>query len=354
MRLSLTSVVFAAMFASTAPALAQSAPPVFNPPAGYTAFPTRAGNSWTFKDSRGNLHDIRTPVYNATTGVAIFHNLSGRNEYSEAKRTTDVYGQPIVNVREQTPGTRMSLWGKLFASRYSWMWTGHDDPCMSGVRRSSIYARATEPAGVFLRPLVYDIGASAGTADCGITQIVLEPGVGMLEQTFNTFAGPNAWELVSAKTTVGQIPAVLHGVETTLTLTPSSFTYPGILPPGTGGYRPPKISAKLEARIKPGSTRTHRLQFNDTQRLEVELYDEQNDMVYRWSDGRGFGQMMGWVDLTPSRPFSHTITDIAMPGPIMDPLGRYRVRVFITDAEARRTGLPRFSAQELMAVRAGV
>jgi hypothetical protein len=204
-----------------------------------------------------------------------------------------------------------------------------------------------------VRPLVYDIAPAPGVADAGITQIVVEPGIGILEQTFQTIAGPNPWELQSAKTSAGQVPAILYGVETKLTVTPSGFVYPGILPAGTGGYRPPNITAKLEARIRTGLNIKHTLTFNSSLRAELEIYDEDNHLVYSYLTGKPFAHQMAQIDLKPGQPFTFTFTDIPMPSPQMDYRARYRFKAYIFDQKAQQ-GQQRFAAQELMAVMAGM
>jgi hypothetical protein len=331
-------------------ARAQSAAPIYNPPPGYSMLPLKAGYSWTFRDARGNLRDIRCPAYDARTRTGILHNLSGKGEYVEVVKGYDRYGQPIVNAREIDGTAALALWGKLFQSRYSWTWTGTDDACLEGLRHSAWYSSATEPAGVFLRPLVFDIDAAPGTADCGLTQIVLERGIGFIEQSFQSIMGPQAQELVSAKTAIGQIPAVLYGVQTSLSLDPPSFTYPGILPAGTGGFRPPMITATFEARVPAGSRRVVPLTFRNGQRAELEVYDNENRLVYRWSDGRVFDRAMFTTEIRDGKPFRFTFTDVPMPAPQFGVYDRYRFRVFITDEQAIVNGNVRFAAQELMQV----
>jgi len=339
--------------AGTASAQSSPAPAAYNPPVGANPFPIAEGYSWTFRDASGNLHDIRCTEFAANSGIASFHNLSGKNEYTEVRNTLDQFRQPIVEAREMDRRRGFSLWGKRFASRYPWTWLGTDDVTLRGERRSTWYRSAQEPAGTFLRPLVYDIAPAPGVADAGIEQIALVPGVGIVEQTFTTIAGPRTWELLSANTAAGQIPAILHGVETKITVTPGSFTWPGILPQGTGGYRPPMISVTLEARVRAGTRIVHPLTFTSTQRIDVEFYDEDGALAYRWSDGRMFGRSMMFVDLKEGQPFRATVTDIPMPSAIMDFRGRYRVRAFITDRDATQ-GKVRFGAQTLFACRAGV
>jgi hypothetical protein len=352
-RLRTAALAVAVVAGAALPALAQSAPPAYNPAPGANLFPMAEGYSWTYKDRRGNLHDIRCVGYSATERLGTFHNLSGKGEITEVKRTVDRYRQPVLDARQIDRRRNFALWGKLFASRYPWTWTGTDDATLKGERRSAWYRSATEPAGTFLRPLVYDIAPAPGVADAGIRQIALEPGIGIIEQTFTTIAGPNSWELDSAKTAAGQVPAILYGVETRLTLTPSSYVYPGIIPAGTGGFRPPMVSATLEARVRRGSRIVHPLTFMSSQRIEVEVYDEDNRLVYRWSDGRPFNRIMIMTELKDGQPFRATVTDIPMPGPLMDHRHRYRVKAFIADREAQG-GNERFAAQELMSVLAGV
>lgn len=250
-------------------------------------FPLTPGNQWVYRAAIGEPLTVsvdRTETFNGTT-YAVVKGLGAetplrQNEagvllaYDAATRTERVYVDFSAPV-EQT-----------FRS------AAH--PCNSTAVIADRDARERLPLGDFSGLIAVRYGGAV-CADAGLTQDLFLPYVGLMRRTETTLAGPRRYELVYAR---------INGVVMVST-------------PETGFA----VHAAVDGnRILARLTLRHtwptpvRLEFSSGQEFDFTLKNEKGEVVYRWSDGRGFTQALMTYDVRLERNWSVQLPRPATPG----------------------------------------
>jgi hypothetical protein len=254
-------------------------------------FPLHPGNQWVYRCSGF------CPEPLAVVGIPRMDYLLGR-WYA---RWEGFGGRPSW-LRQDDSGT---VWALDIAtgkeSRWYWFFSpageSYDtsvDPCS---RRATMASRSYQyegPAGVFPETLqiVYPPGACA---DAGLTEEVFYGWTGLMRRSETTIAGLRTWELIYART--GGVTVVAQPeLHFSLALDKSVYTA-NLMPPIDPNFSVPRMTARLTLRNTTSKPVT--LTFASGQRYDLELRDERDRVVYRWSEGRAFIQMLGQEEFGP-------------------------------------------------------
>ncbi len=245
-------------------------------PADY--IPLQADNQWIYRPSGGGSTVTSTVGRTAQFGGQTYIAYSGFDGALWLR--TDASGA-ILMYDPDTKSERSFMTADGVASPAN--------SCRQTGRVTSTTADYSGPIGTFTGSVVlvrYDAGACA---DAGIAEERYLPYVGLLQRTVTTIAGPRTYDLVYAR--VGGV-LVATAPETSFTLALDAASY-------TAGSEP-------LARIALRHTGPNPLVYDQAsgQEFDVTVFDSQGNLVYRWSDGKAFPQMVVTVQLNGERNWS--------------------------------------------------
>lgn len=228
-------------------------------------FPLQTGNEWTYRNlASGDSFTVRVGTPLAANDL-IYHRLNG-------------YAGQALWVRALKDGTLVYLDEEAGAERVLASFEENTGWTEAPFRPCDQESRLMEPpaphiglAGWFAsaRRLEY---RSFGCADTGVESEVFVAGIGMVQRTVATIAGPRVYELVSAR--VGRF--VFDAAPATM------FTVSVAASPGGG------LAALM--RLAPGTAEPVELYYPDSQEYDFVVWDETGKPVYRWSEGKAFAQ----------------------------------------------------------------
>ncbi len=256
--------------------------------------PLQQGNTWVYKSSTGS--------FQVQAGApAVF----GGNEYTPL---IGLPASPSLYLRN-TPEGRIYQWDAVAKQEVLYLDTAaadaptNVDACNTASHIESREGKYSGPLGTFEN--VLDVRYTAGNcADAGLISDQFLPWVGLLARTQQSIAGPRTYELVYAR---------LGGV-TVLTPAETSFSMSVT----------PALDVQLALR-HTGSAPLE-LNFRTSQQYELEAYDEKGELVYRWSDGRGFTQVVVSLSVTGEKLWL-----ISLPTGKFPP-GQYTFKAWLTSS----------------------
>ncbi len=270
--------------------------------------PLQSGNHWTYRDlSSGQHFTVRVGTPLAAQDGAVYHRLSG-------------YVTRPLWVRALADGVLVYLDAETGAERRL---TSFEDagggwaeapfrPCEQESRPAGGPGPHNGAAGRFAaaRKLEY---RAFGCADAGVESEVFVGGVGMVQRTVATVAGPRVYELVSAR--VGRF---------VLDAPPATMFSATLAESEAGG-----LSASL--RLVLGTGEPVDLVFNDSQQYDFVIWDETGKAVYRWSDGKAFAQAVQVKTVSGELRYEAPV-ELAQPLPD----GRYVLEAWLATGPERR------------------
>lgn len=278
-------------------------------------FPLQVGNQWVYR-VRGA--SAAQPVALAITESRDF----GANLYYH----TEGFGTSAVWLRLNSDGTLVAYdpdtqaerpWVAFGAAEGVTFVTDIDD-CTSAGRIASRNFTANLIFGYFDTLLKVDYVPSC--ADAGIVSDLYLPWIGLVQRTRTTIAGPRTFELSYAR--IGGV-TVISEPEVSLSLTVDRSVYQI----GTGAAATvPSALARLTFRCTEPVTLT----FPSGQTFDLVLRNGDGEVVYRWSDGKMFTQIVRSVTFSGETNYAVSISladakDNALAA------GRYTLEGFLTN-----------------------
>lgn len=268
--------------------------------------PLQTGNEWTYRDlATGHSFTVRVGTPLAADG-AVYHRLNG---YVARNLWVRALEDGTLKYLDEESGSERIL--TSFEEPGGWM-EAPFRPCDQESRLSGPPAPHNGAAGWFpaARKLEY---RAFGCADGAVESEVFVPGIGMVQRTVSTAAGPRVYELVSAR--VGKFafdaaPATMFGAS--------------VVENPSGG-----LSALL--RLVLETSEPVDLFYPDSQDYDFVIWNEGGKPIYRWSDGKAFAQAARVRSV--SGELRHEV-----PIELQDSLpdGRYVLEAWLTTGPERR------------------
>lgn len=270
--------------------------------------PLEPGNQWTYRDlTSGQSFTVRVGTPLATLDGTVYHALTGY-----VPRVLWVRALPdrtLVYLDEEASGERT-------LTSFEDVGGGWAEAPFRPCEQESRPAGGLDPhhgaAGWFAaaRKLEY---RAFGCADAGVESEVFVAGVGMVQRTVATVAGPRVYELVSAR--VGRF---------VLDAPPATMFSATLVENEAGG-----LSASL--RLVLGTGEPVDLVFNDSQQYDFVIWDETGKAIYRWSDGKAFAQAVQVKTVSGELRYEAPV-ELAQPLPD----GRYVLEAWLATGPERR------------------
>ncbi|MEJ5369300.1 MAG: BsuPI-related putative proteinase inhibitor [Bryobacteraceae bacterium] len=270
--------------------------------------PLETGNQWTYRNlASGQSFTVRVGTPLATQDGAVYHRLSGY--VTRPLWVRALADGSLVWLDEET-GEEQTL-TSFEAAGGGWSEAPFRE-CDQENRVAGTPAPHLGAAGWFARAQRLEY-RSFGCADAGVESEVFAAGVGMVQRTVTTIAGPRVYELVSAR--VGRL--VLEAAPATM--------FSATLAEKDGGG----LSASL--RLVLGTGEPADLVFHDAQEYDFAIWDEHGKAVYRWSDGKAFAQALQVKTVSGELRYE---APVEMAQPLPD--GRYVLEAWLTTGPERR------------------
>jgi len=251
-------------------------------------FPLEAGNQWIYRSS-GRLGTSTWMLEVVKTEILegkVYSRMRGMSGFSGSEALVRMEEDGTLYVRAVDTGAVEQVWAAFGAVEGVAYRTGID-PCNRDARIESRSARYAGPVGEFDRALRIAY-LPAACADAGLTEETFLPYVGLLRRTITTLAGPVSYDLIYAR--LGGVTYVAEReVAFQLSLDEPVY-YADFMPPVDPLRSVPQMTARLTLR------NTHPqpvpLTFANGQSYELVLKSEDGREVYRWSEGKGFSEVM--------------------------------------------------------------
>lgn len=260
--------------------------------------PLQAGNTWVYRSKAGS--------FTVETGQP---STFGGNEYFSVRGFPST---PDLWLRN-TPEGRILMWDPAAQQEKIWLDTSTPaaaesptgvDPCNAFSRIESREGSYKGPVGEFYNVLAVRY-APGKCADAGLDADYFLPWVGLLRRVQQTIAGPRGYDLIYAR---------LGGV-TVISAPESGF-----------GISLTQTQGSLDARLTLRHTGPEplNLNFSTSQQFDLQVFDENGKVVYQWSEGRGFLQVLTSLTISGEKLWLVEIPPDRLPP------GRYAVRAWLT------------------------
>lgn len=297
---------------------------VFAQPPDY--LPLQVGNQWVYRSNgRGQplvIEVLRSGVFDGNTYFLTRNFLNG----DAWLRTTD--GGSLVSY---DPNTGQESVLVNFSAEEGAAYKTDMDPCNPVAKIVSKSASAQLPIGQFDNTLSIDYNPPK-CADAGLAGESYLPSIGLVERTRETIAGPQTYDLSYAR--IGGILAI-SAPEVTFSVTMDSAVYSG----GT-----PQAMARLTLRVVQPSPLS--LTFPTSQEFDLVVKNDAGSVVYRWSDGRAFGQVFHTQEVGPGEK------NYAVQFPLADSRGNlFPEGVYTAEASLTTAGAQPYRAQVAFVVK---
>lgn len=258
-------------------------------------FPLEPGNQWIYRSSgrvgttTWTLEVVQTEIVDGK----VYSRLRGLTGFTGSEALVRMEEDGTLYVRALEKGAAEEVWAAFGAPERVPYWTAID-PCNRQAQIESRSARYTGPVGEFDRALRIAY-LPAGCADAGLTEEVFLPYVGLLRRTMTTIAGPLSYDLIYAA--MGGVTFVAEReVSFRLSLDRAVY-YADLMPPVDPRRSVPEMTARLTLRnTHPEPIPLH---FSNGQSYDLVLRTEEGREVYRWSEGKGFIEVMRQESLAP-------------------------------------------------------
>ncbi|NWG12041.1 MAG: hypothetical protein HXY20_00725 [Acidobacteria bacterium] len=210
-------------------------------------------------------------------------------------------------------------------------------PCNRGAAVLAGRSMLSVPAGTFTDVMRVDFQPSC--ADAGITSAWFAKGVGPIQWTAATIAGPSTYQMISAS--IGGIRYPRHIGVLLLAEFPGPTVWLNMMPPV------PKTpqTADVYLTVQNNTTEELTYTFRTGQHFEIEILDTAGQVVSRWSRGRAFIQAFNEVTILPGAQhrFGGPIELAYDDGRPLAP-GHYSVRIYLTNENQPGVTPPQGSA----------
>ena len=289
-------------------------------------FPLHPGNQWVYRcngacgDPAPVLEVVKYGQFNGRW-YSLVKGFGGREAWLRQDKDGVLWQyDPTVDAELQ--------WYRFFAPEGE-AWDTLVDPCST---RASVISRSAEykgPVGSFTWAL--RIGFVPGRcADAGLTEEYFLPWVGLVHRSEQTIAGPRRYDLIYSRT--GGVTYVTEP-HLTFSVTLDRSAYVANLMPPIPDVGPPQLLARLTLRnTTPDPVR---LDFPTSQRYDLEIRNEAGEAVYRWSDGKGFLDVIGQEEFGPGERNYTVLAPLSgKDGSALEP-GRYTVEVWLATGRQR-------------------
>jgi len=259
--------------------------------AGY--FPLSVGDSWTYSlEGRTAGDEVRMIriADAAERGGVTYYRLEGWPTAASALVRINARGQ-LVALDEESGAER--LWYDFAASVGARWQPETGDACVGQAEIVDRNSKAVEPTGSFEGVLSIAYGTTQ-CAHAGVASELFAPGVGLIERTEITIAGPLTWRLarahVGGRTVEG--PGLSFGIQ----IDKPVYT-PNLFPPVDPATAIPTLHARLT--IANRSALPLELTFPSAQLFDLEIRNEAGETVYFWSATRLFPAVVTELELSP-------------------------------------------------------
>ena len=297
-------------------------------------FPLDVGNVWTYAvesnivSSEQVIQVLDSEDIDGVTYYDVEGLVGGR-----ALLRFDSQGR-LVEYRRET-GTEQ-LWFD-FAAPVGSGWTiDRPELCFATAQIASRSHEVRTPSGTYASGVLVDFGPEANCADAGYDQDVFVAGIGLVERTQITLAGPMTLRLTEAR--IGRKIVRAESFGFSLRTDKPVYT-PNFFPPVLDDDEEPRgdgiptLRAVLTLENTTGTP--IELAFSDGQRFEVVIRDQRGEEVWRWSDGKAFTQAAGTIRFEGMRTWA---VEARLANDADEPWtpGVYTVEAMITNAGERR------------------
>jgi hypothetical protein len=208
----------------------------------------------------------------------------------------------------------------------------HVPPCNNGVAVLAAREALTVPAGAFADVIRIDFTTSC--ADAGVTSAWFARGVGPIQWTASTIAGPVTYQMIAAR--IGGVRYPKHNGICLVSEFPGPVVWIDRMPPVP---RPGSINVFLTIENNTPERLTY--SFSTGQEFEIEIIDGGGNVVSRWSRGRAFTLAFHDVTLDPgtSHRFGGAVALAYDDGGALAQ-GYYTVKVYLTNINPRGVAPP--------------
>jgi len=209
-------------------------------------------------------------------------------------------------------------------------------PCNRGAATLAARGRLTVPAGSFSDVVRIDFATSC--ADGGVTSAWFARGVGTVQWTGATIAGPATYQMISATIAGARYPRPA-GVSLFGEF-PGPRVWINLMPPA-----PPPAAVEVYLTVQNDTAEPLAYSFATGQLFEIEVIDSAGGIVSRWSRGKAFTQAFHDVTVAPgeSRRFGGAVV---LADDDSRPLaqGPYTLRIYLTSMHPPGVSPPLSSA----------
>ncbi len=286
--------------------------------------PLEVGNSWTLESQGrfgGDQRTIRVTARVEVNSIAYYRVEGLQQEPALLRRTAR--GQ-IVERTETGEG----LWYD-FATPVSGSWRAERNlDCLGQAMLAARGESVRTPARAFNGALVVRYGPT-NCADAGLAEEIFAPGVGPVQQTEITIAGPRSYSLLSAR--VGGKVIRGPGVSFSLKVDRAAYT-PNLFPPVDPQRSMPTLTAELT--IENSTSEPLLLQFASGQQYDLSITNEAGETVFFWSANKLFTQATTSIELTDDARTFVVKTPLGVGDQPLPP-GVYLVEAWLTSVGGR-------------------
>ena len=288
--------------------------------------PLMAGNQWIYRSS-GRLGTnvwMLEVVKAEIVDERVYWRVRGMTRFTASEALLRMEEDGTLYVRGVEKGAVEEVWAAFGAKEGVPYKTGID-PCNREARIASRSAPYTGPVGEFNQALKIAY-LPAGCADAGLTEEVFLPYVGLVRRTMTTIAGPVSYDLIYAR--MGGVTYVTEReVAFQLSLDRPVY-YADFMPPVDPRRSVPEMTARLTFR------NTHPeplpLNFASGQSYDLVLKTEDGREVYRWSEGKGFPEVVRRETLALGERNYVVVVRLADKAGKTLPEGRYLAEAWLT------------------------
>jgi len=197
-------------------------------------------------------------------------------------------------------------------------------PCNRGAAILASRDTLTVPAGAFADVVRVDFETSC--ADAGVTSAWFAPGVGPIQWTAVTIAGPSTYQMISAS--IGGIPFPRHSGVALHAEFPEPIVWIDMMPVTP---KPARI-VNVYLTIQNNTTEELTYSFTTGQHFEIEVVNAAGQVVARWSRDKAFTQAFNDVTIAPGagRRFGGSLK-LAYDDERPLAQGQYTLRIYLTN-----------------------
>jgi hypothetical protein len=278
-------------------------------------FPLQQGNSWAFRSTS------RLGPGTQTIEVLGKETIQNR-EYTKV----GVFGR-TAHLRQVE--NALLVWDTEASQEKTWLDFNAEigrtvpvsiDRCTSAARIASKSERVRTPAGEWENGIQFVFELSC--ADAGLSVMYFVPEVGPVIYETSSIAGPVRWELVYTR--AGSTAAEASQIGFTVALDSPSYQAAEV------------VNLQVRLTLRNTSSKPVTLLFPSSQRYDLRVWNERNQIVYTWSADKLFAQVIGQDIVAGERTFTFTANVPNLPP------GRYAAEAFLATAAREYVGVVGF------------